>query len=571
MLPVASRFGRHDLARPVLLRTLATSAALAALCCGRSEETEAPPSSSPNNARGIAFDDHTEQAGVAYSWRMPPGASADLGLLGAGAVAEDLDGDGHIDLLVGGASGDSKLFWNRGDGTFIEGAAAAGVLMPGEWVVGVAAADYDNDGDQDLFLNSRTPIRLLRNDGQRRFTDVSAAAGFNALTGGAGITFGDLDGDGWLDVFVGGTQLGSSEGVITDMVEVVLVGLTPAHVLKGSPSGVFEDVSAELAIPDGNPLSVGMLDLDGDFDVELFIEQDTQGRVQTLMYENVGVRGGPIELRNVSEKCDCRMLLGPMGLGVIDVDDNGLPELFISNLWLDRVGREALLFNRGSMQFQDVAQELTAFAMDPFGELGNRSSSWATMAFDVENDTFEDLFIVYGELVWEGSKNADPDTYPHLAAGQPDALLSRAYDGRFELQTGTGLEDTGRAQAAVVADFDGDGCEDVYVVNLETPARLYRNRCSRALTYVELQLEGRLSNRDAVGARVRLETAERVQWRHVMGCSTGLRSCMPKRVHFGLGDAQKVAKVDIYWPSGHIQRIGELGVNQLHRIVEVPP
>ena len=155
----------------------------------------------PLNARGIHFDDWTEAAGVEYQWDFPPGQPNYRRNIGAGAAAEDLDGDGHVDLFVAGSTGNSKLFWNRGDETFDEGAAAAGGVQEEAWVTGVNSVDYDNNGGQDLFLNSRGPLRILGNEGGRRFSDVTQRAGLEMPNGGAGMALGDFDGDRHVDIF----------------------------------------------------------------------------------------------------------------------------------------------------------------------------------------------------------------------------------------------------------------------------------------------------------------------------------------------------------------------------------
>lgn len=384
------------------------------------------------------------------------------------------------------------------------------------------------------------------------------------------MAIGDFDGDRFIDVFIGESldELGTGDGLPEDGV-ALMVPLGPAHVFRGSATGVFVDVSSRLKLPAGHPLSVGILDLDGDFDVDLLITQDAQGRAANTLYENRGTDGdGFVRLVDVTQDCGCQEPYAAMGLAVTDIDDNGLPELYITNHSMLPPGREVLLFNKGGMQFSDITEQLNAAPMDPTDTSVNRSVSWAALAFDVENDTLEDLFVVYGELVLSRLDTDEPVNDPLSLPGQRDALLSRMSDGRFEVQTGSGLEDPGRGQAAVTADFDGDGCEDVYVVNLEAPSRLYHNRCARGLHYVEFLLEGTRSNRDAIGARIRIETTGRVQWRHVLGCSTGMRSCTPKRAHFGLGNAEQVDKVNIYWPAGHVQYLEGLAVNQLHRIVE---
>jgi hypothetical protein len=565
-------------ARTTRRRADATKALLLLVLAACGDTAAAPP-----EVGGTLFVDGTERAGIVHrvDFGDDPALPQMARNLGAGAIAEDLDGDGHIDLFFTNAVGPASLWWNRGDGTFERGDSEA--LAPaGTWGVAAGAADIDNDGDRDLLLVNRGPDRLLLNEGDRRFTDVSERLG-GVLDGtGLGVQFGDLDGDGRLDIFVGGTRVGDAAIVLDDGDnsddDFVQWGKAPSHLLWAQPDGSYLDVTDRVGatgLPEGNAFHGAMLDLDADGDLDLYVTQDTQGEILNLLYRNDGAAAdGFVTLTDVSASCNCESPQAAMGLGVLDIDANGLPELYVSNLIYAWPNREALLFNRGGMVFQDVTEAVGAASMDGWTSTpaspaaSARAVSWGVTTLDARNDTLEDVFVVYGELATDLAARPGSKSNPLFIAGQPDALIEARGDGRFETLTGSGLEDTGRGQAAVTADFGGDGCEDVVVVNLDGPTRFYRARCQGVGTWIALDLQGTASNRDAIGARVKIEAAGRTQWRYVHGCATSAHSCTPKRVHVGLGGATLVDRITIHWPAGGTQVVQNLEVNRRHAVIE---
>ncbi len=514
--------------------------------------------------------------GVTHVYDFPPGVrekSYAVVNVAGGALAEDLDDDGWVDLVLTDGDGGNALFWNAG-GTFVDGTEAAGVRVPGEWTNAVGAADIDNDGDQDVYLVTRGRDRVLRNEGGRRFTEVAASLGLDIDGPGLGVTFGDLDGDRRLDLFVSSTGLsaGDLQRVQNDL-DLLDWGLTQSRILQGLPDGTYREVQGLVlpaGLPPSNPFVGGLVDLDADNDLDLYLVEDTQGRVLNALYENRGKNPdtGWVDLVDVSATCGCQYPLAGMGMAVLDYDSNGLPDLYVTNVYETFPNREALLLNRGGLVFQDVTDVIGATAMDPFGEDGPRSVSWGANSLDVQNDTIEDLFVNFGELVFDPPPDGEPRQDPPFLTGQPDALMLGRPDGSYEVQSGSGLEDVGRAHGSVVFDFDRDGCQDVLVLNLETPTALYRNRCNSGNHWLGLDLEGTRSNRDGIGARVRVHALGRTQWRQLTGCVGGAHSCGPKQLHFGLGPAPTVESVEIHWPSGVVQTLSNLAPNRVHAILE---
>ncbi len=523
---------------------------------------------------GDLFVNVTAAAGISHTYEFPPGIrdiSHAVVNIGGGAVAEDLDEDGLPDLFLADGAGNNTLYWNVGGGRFEDGSEAAGVRFADEWTTAVGAADLDNDGDQDLYLLNRGLDRVLRNDGARRFTDIAPAVGL-ALDGpGLGVHFGDLDGDRRLDIFVGASSGEFHTGATAE--EVLSWGLAQSRVYQAMADGTYREVQ-QLILPNGlpksNPFMGAMLDLDADSDLDLFLVEDAQGRVLNALYENRGWNAatGFVDLVDVSKTCGCESPMAGMGLGVLDYDSNGLPDLYITNIHNLFPNREALLLNQGKLVFRDITEQIGAFAMDPYADLGPRSVSWSALAIDVQNDTLEDILINYGELVMDPRPDGTSLPGEEFLRNQPDALLLAKPDGMYEIAPNAGIEDLGRSHASVVADFDGDGCQDVFTINLETPSNLFRNRCPGGYSWIAFDLEGVVSNRDAVGARIRVKALGRTQWRQLSGCSTGTHSCGPKRVHFGLGPASQVDEVEIHWPKGKVETLAGLASGRVHRLVE---
>lgn len=546
------------------------AAHLAALVVIGCAEAEAPTTAAPSSISDpstVLFDEFTVQSQTEFTYTYRKNSIDMSKDSGGGAAADDFDNDGDIDLFVCNGGGPNALFWNRGDGVFDEGAEAAGVAFPEEWTLAAGAADIDNDGDQDLYLVNYKVDRLLENQGDRTFVDITDRAQLMLPASGHGVQFGDVNGDRILDIFVGVAQpqLGS------DLVLLDLKWARP-HLLLGSAAGTYRDVGESVTpggLAKGNVFVGALIDLDADGDVELYMIEDSQANPKNVLYENLGPGpDGEPRFKNVSATCGCEEPYAGMGVAAMDIDSNGLPDLYVSNHYSSYPNREVLLLNRGGLAFHDVTEQLGADPMRPFEEDVVRSVSWAAVPLDVENDSIEDVFLVYGGIMFKQPPEIRTPNDPQSVADQPDALLRGQWDGSYVVASGSGVEDMGRGHAAVTADFNGDGCQDLYVVNLGTPSRMYKNRCVGTGRWVEFLLEGTRSNRDAIAARVRIEAGGRVQWRQVLGCTEGVHSCLPKRIHFGLRDATRVDRVEIHWPAGGVQVLENLDVDRLHKIKE---
>lgn len=511
------------------------------------------------------FDDVTEAAGVVHAHRIPTGLPWYERNVGGGAALDDLDGDGDLDLFVSNGSGPKSLFLNRGDGTFTQFAAHASATYPDDWTNGVSAADYDNDGDQDLLLVNRGKSRLLRNEGGARFVDVTDTVGLDASSTGASASWGDLDGDGFVDLLIANTSL---------HFHPIRENPAPARsrIFRNVGGVRFVDVSGKVA-PEGLPLGSSFLgtlaDLDGDGDVDVLLTEEFGDHASANhVLKNAGPDGaGWVRLEMVETETGAELPYAAMGVAVLDVDGDALPDLFLSNLATDTPEREVLLHNDGHLHFTDVAGARGAYAMSVAGTpwFGRRTSSWGPIAFDLENDGDDDLFVVYGAWTAGPDYDLDGSIYTPMSEGQPDALL-RNDRGRFSVLAGTCVEGAGRGRGVVAGDVDGDGCIDLYVVNQDGPARLYRRRCEGVGRSIAVKLRGTRSNRDGIGAAVTITAGGSRQTKWVLGGSTSVHSSQPKRLHFGVGDAPSIDAIHVRWPSGVEQ---EVGASEAGRIVEI--
>ena len=520
------------------------------------------------------FDNVTLASGVLHRHEVSAKLPHYHRFYGGGGVLEDLDGDGDLDLYLSNAAGPKRLFVNRGDGHFDL------ALHPGDWAQpasvtnGVGAADLDGDGRVDLFLANRGPDQVLRNLGGLRFADVTANSGLAAVADfSASASFCDLDGDSDLDVFVAGAALtlGLSAGTTK-------AGLS--RLWRNDGGLHFTDLSASVT-PTGIVAGASYLgvcaDLDGDGDVDLLHTAEFGGALsETAVYRNDGATPGAASkwprLTNVTATANVLEPKAVMGATLLDA--GGRFDVVLTNLDdADSLQREAVLRPDAALHFVEVGGLLGAHAMHaaPFPGHGPRASSWAALALDVDNDGDEDLHFTYGNLPLPAPDDPERDLpmlvwlSPRYTPGQPDALLLRGADGRFQRRDGACAEDTSSGRGSLVGDLDGDGCLDLITVPLDGPVRVLRNRCETGgAGWLDVSLAAKGANRFGIGAVVELAasaatTAGRgktVQRRRVLAGSQSVFSALPTRVHFGLGPGLIAAgwTVTVRWPGGSVSQ-----------------
>jgi tetratricopeptide (TPR) repeat protein len=498
---------------------------------------------------GLTFNHRSGRSAVKHA---PEQFSGGVGLL-------DYDGDGWLDVYVtqGGpfpphaasAPNDDRLFHNRGDGTFEDATAAAGLASSaGGYGMGVAVGDYDNDGDPDLFVTRWGSYALYCNRGDGTFEDATDSAGLGGdRDWPTSAAFADLDNDGDLDLYVchylawdpSQPRVCPRPGHPGERAYCA-PRLLPAlrdHLFRND-GGWFVEVTDESGIvdTDGRGLGVVAADLDGDGRVDLFVANDTTANA---LYRNLGgmhfVEDGAT--RGVAASGEGIYKAG-MGVACADLDGDGRPDLVVGNFY----GEGASLFrNFGGGQFVDQA------AATGLASATRYVLSFGVVDLDANHDGRPDLAIANGHV---------DDLRPEAAFAMPTQLLLGTVEGRFvDVTSEAGppwqLPRLGRALAR--GDLDNDGRDDLVLVAQDGPLAYFHNGTQAPGHWVTLQLEGTSSNRDAIGARVTIAASgqRQVSWR-VGGGS--YQSASDPRLHAGLGAAERIASVEVAWPSGRVDR-----------------
>lgn len=523
----------------------------------------------------IVFQDVTRQSGLA-SWKYSSGTPAKKYIvesLGGGVALLDYNHDGWLDIyLVNGMTYDAMdgkasppqaaLFRNNHDGTFTNVAVQAGVTND-RWGVGVAVGDFDNDGWPDIYVtNVSGGNRLYHNNHNGTFTDVAQKAGVAVGNWSTGATWGDYDGDGYLDLFVPGyvsydfkhPPAAGSDQVASNNCRFRGVpvfcgprGLRGAHdhLFHNNGNGTFTDVSKKAGVNDA-PGYYGLtslfVDLDGDGKPDLLVANDS---TPNYLYHNKG--NGTFEDLSFESGYAVNGEGRPtatMGIAVGDYLNNGKLDIADTDFSDDY---DVLYRNDGSLLFDDVSYPAgIAKATIPF--LG-----WGDGFIDFDNDGWKDLFIANGHVY----PQVDQHDWGTSFAQRP-LLFKNLRDGKFSLMPavkGSGLAMVMRARGAAFGDLFNDGKIDVVINNLDGPPTLLRNVDPDHNHWVEFHLIGGPGEpRDAIGASVFLTAGGITQRGDVLSGGSFASSSDP-RVHFGLGKASHIDELEIHWPGGRKEKV----------------
>jgi tetratricopeptide (TPR) repeat protein len=526
------------------------------------------------SAPDVRFVDVAAESGIAL--RNLSGGSSEakwtiLETTGSGACFLDLEGDGDVDLyLVNGGTlatfgghntARDALYRNEGGGRFTDVTAAAGIAEQA-WGGGCTAGDYDGDGDPDLFVSNFGADALYRNEGDGTFRDVTGVAGIREQAWGFGAAFFDADRDGDLDLFVANyLRFDPADAEMTARRcrwkgGAVMCGPRgfegQADVFwRNRGDGTFEDASAAAGVGADGLYGMGVVagDVDGDGDVDLFVANDSQEN-QLLVNDGGGRFEDQALAAGVALSGDGRAQAG-MGADLGDVDGDGDEDLLVTNFSDDY---HTLYRNDGDLLFTDVT---AAAGLDG----PSRSSvGWGGGFFDYDNDGDLDLFIASGH-VYPGVEAFDKAT-SYL---QRNLLFENDGRGVFRevgQESGEVFATPRAGRGAAFGDFDDDGDLDVVVVNADDLPLLLRNEGGNTRHWLKVALAGRGANREGVGARVRLTAGGRTQVRETRRGS-GYASTNDPRLHFGLGDHQRVARLEVRWPSGQTQVFEDLPADRL--------
>jgi len=539
-----------------------------------------PSGNTPTTATSdIRFDNTITTSKIAFTLRNSVSAQRySIETMTGGIAVFDYNNDGLLDIFfTNGAEIPSlektnpsyynRLFRNNGDGTFIDVTKNAGLQGIG-YSMGVAAGDYNNDGFVDLYVTGVNRNQLFHNNGDGTFTDVTVKAGvtgvFPSLWKPWSVTAGwfDYNNDGLLDLFVvnyldydvGTAALCNMEGTPAYCSPNGFRG-TSNMLCRNNGDGTFTDVSAQSHISQyvGKGMGVAFADYDNDGFTDIFVSNDT---FQNYLLHNNG-DGTFTDMAmetGVAFTGNGKTVAG-MGADFRDLDNDGKPDIFHTAMFGDSF---SLYRNLGSGQFDDATGKAGLTA------LTSRFTAWGTGAFDFDNDGRKDLFAATSDIL----DNAD--AVVHRPYVLPNLLLRNKGNLIFEdvsAKAGYGFSVPAAHRGAAFGDFNNDGEIDIVVTVLNGPPELLMNRTKGQNHWVILKLICVKSNRDGLGARVKVTTTHGDQYNEAT-TAVGYNSSSDKRVHFGLGSATVIEKIELAWPSGIKQTLVNVKADQVLTVTE---
>ena len=547
--------------------------ALIAVCVG---PIWIPPlSAQSSHPSPIQFTNIAEESGIKFThFKGNEGISINREEFGPGVCVADFDGDGWQDIyfvngrdLYGhGRKVQNALYHNNGDGTFTDVTNKAGVPGTG-YGLGCVWGDYDNDGHPDLFVTQYGRNALYHNNGDGSFTDVTDKAGVAGMEDGtyfhSGATFLDYDHDGRLDLYVGGyVDLPPDGRRYCDLGAVK--SSCPPSAYKGSTNalyhnngdGTFTNVTkaAKIYQPHGKNLSVGAYDYDNDGWPDIFVANDG---VETYLYHNehngtfkeIGLTAGMALTQH-------GVVMAAMCISLGDYDNDGWLDLYISDF---QKSSDHVWHNDGKGFFDEVSDEagITAATRNVL--------SFGGGFFDYDNDGWLDLFIANGHVYPEVEQ-----VTPEVHYKQLNSIFHNEGNGKFvdvTKQSGSGFSVPHAGRGVAFADFDNDGFVDIVVANNGDPPLLLHNSGGNGNHFLNLQLVGGKSNRDAMGARIKVKVGAMLQIREIAGGGSYL-SQSDLRASIGLGKAKRVDSIEIKWPSGQQQIFRDVEADTFYRVEE---
>ena len=515
----------------------------------------------------VQFVDRAAANGIAAS-----NASGDAqqyiveGMMG-GAAFFDADGDGDVDLYVTNGSRfagfppgqhpANYLYRNEG-GSFEDVATHVGVGDT-SWSMGCAVADYDNDGNLDLYVTNFGRNRLYRNRADGTFEDATSAAGVGDRRWGTGCTFGDYDRDGDVDLYVANYVdfTIDYQSTIPCQWKNIPVYCGPrglpaaADILyRNEGDGTFADASKSAGINElYYGMAAGFADLDDDGWPDLFVANDStpnqlyHNQTDGTFTEVALLAGVAYSGEGVKQGC--------MGLALSDYENDGLIDILATNFADEH---NVLYRNSGGLFFTDVSY------LSRVAGTGSRQVAWGTAFFDYDNDGDRDLFVANGHTYPEADLPQANSSYR-----EENLLFENRGGGRFDdvsTKAGPGLAIREVSRGTCLADYDQDGDMDLFVLNLNSPPTLLRNEGGNKNNFLQIRPEGTRSNRAGIGARIAISAAGRRQFAQVLSGGSYL-SHHDLKVHFGLGSSTLVETLTVQWPSGAVQTLRDVPANQV--------
>jgi len=554
------------------LRHLFALSALALAALALTAAAPARKAAAPAPSPGLRFTDITASSGVRFTHNSGRSGKKYLPeTMGSGVALFDADGDGWLDVLLinsrdwqpGKRKSLPGLYRNNHNGTFTDVTRGSGLDIE-TYGMGVAVADYDNDGREDVYITSLDGDRLFHNEGSGKFKDVTAAAGIRNANFGTSAAWLDYDRDGKADLFVGNYVQWSKEKDLWCSLDGATKSYCTPESYKGAAAklyhnlggGRFEDVSQKAGVADPNSKSLGVtiLDYNGDGWPDVFVANDTQ---PNKLYRNQ--RNGTFVDEAVaagvafSEEGTAR---GAMGVDAADYDRSGRPHLLVGNFTNEML---ALYHNEGNGVFVDEAPSSSV------GQASLLTLTFGAFFFDYDLDGLPDILAANGHLEEEINR-----VQPKVTYKQPPLLFRNLGKGKFQSVAPSLGPDLARpivARGAAYGDLDNDGDLDVVITTNHGPAYVFRNDGGNRNHWLRVRTVGTKSSRDGLGAVVRVTSASGKQWTMVR---SGSSYCSQSQMAptFGLGADKLVQTLEVEWPSGVKQRFANVPVDQVVTVEE---